>query len=146
MELAPIFKYILMIVVVAMLGLNIFAYLARGTEIASDTLRNLVHLAERITGALFKTSIAGTKTGISIAEKSVDELDRIVDGGLARNIGVAAGYGADYPQTRGKRGFCFIGEDNGTRNCIQVGNNDTCMSGKIFPSMDLCINPNLRGS
>ena len=43
-----------------------------------------------------------------------------------------------------KTGFCYIGEDRGTRSCMYVGKRDTCMSGDIFPSMDICINPNLR--
>ena len=45
---------------------------------------------------------------------------------------------------RSKSGFCYIGEDRGFRSCIQVGENDQCMSGDIFPTMDICINPNLR--
>lgn len=44
----------------------------------------------------------------------------------------------------GKRGFCYIGEERGLRTCIGVGINDTCMSGEIFPSMNKCINPNIR--
>ena len=43
-----------------------------------------------------------------------------------------------------KTGFCYIGEDRGFRSCISVGERDTCMSGDIFPSQALCINPNLR--
>ena len=44
----------------------------------------------------------------------------------------------------GKSGWCYIGEDHGTRTCGQVGVNDVCMSGDIFPSQEICINPNLR--
>ncbi len=44
----------------------------------------------------------------------------------------------------GKAGWCYIGEDRGFRSCAQVGVNDECMSGDIFPSNELCINPNLR--
>jgi hypothetical protein len=43
-----------------------------------------------------------------------------------------------------KSGWCYIGEDRGFRSCISVGENDTCMSGDIFPSEDVCVNPNLR--
>ena len=43
-----------------------------------------------------------------------------------------------------KSGYCYIGEDRGFRSCIQVKDGDTCMSGDIFPSMDICINPSLR--
>lgn len=44
----------------------------------------------------------------------------------------------------GKAGWCFIGEDLGVRTCAQVGVNDVCMSGDIFPSQEICMNPNLR--
>jgi hypothetical protein len=44
----------------------------------------------------------------------------------------------------GKSGWCFIGEDQGQRTCNSVGYADTCMSGKIFPTQDVCINPSLR--
>ena len=41
-------------------------------------------------------------------------------------------------------GFCYIGEDRGFRSCISVGEGDTCMSGDIFPTHTVCINPKLR--
>ena len=43
-----------------------------------------------------------------------------------------------------KSGWCYIGEDRGFRSCIKVGEQDTCMSGDIFPSQDICVNPSLR--
>jgi hypothetical protein len=43
-----------------------------------------------------------------------------------------------------KSGWCFIGEDRGFRTCAQVGVNDSCISGDIFPSNEICINPKLR--
>ena len=43
-----------------------------------------------------------------------------------------------------KSGYCYIGEDRGFRSCIKVNENDVCMSGDIFASEALCINPNLR--
>ena len=44
----------------------------------------------------------------------------------------------------GKAGWCFIGTDQNIRTCSQVGVADTCMSGDIFPSQEICMNPNLR--
>ena len=44
----------------------------------------------------------------------------------------------------GKAGYCYIGEDRGLRSCIQVKEGDTCMSGEIFPSNTICVNPSLR--
>ena len=47
-------------------------------------------------------------------------------------------------QTSGKSGWCYIGEDQGIRACAEVGVNDMCMSGDIFPSQEICMNPKLR--
>ena len=44
----------------------------------------------------------------------------------------------------GKTGYCYIGEDKGFRSCLQVNEADICMSGDIFPTRDICINPRLR--
>ncbi len=43
-----------------------------------------------------------------------------------------------------KSGYCYIGEDRGFRSCISVNENDVCMSGEIFPTNDICVNPSLR--
>ena len=42
------------------------------------------------------------------------------------------------------QGWCYVGEDRGFRSCVEVGRGHECMSGDIFPSKDVCINPNLR--
>jgi hypothetical protein len=47
-------------------------------------------------------------------------------------------------KAKSNTGYCYIGEDRGFRNCIQVNDTDTCMSGEIFPSQEICINPTLR--
>jgi hypothetical protein len=44
----------------------------------------------------------------------------------------------------GKAGWCFIGEEHGIRSCSEIGVNDVCMSGDIFPTQAVCMNPNLR--
>jgi hypothetical protein len=44
----------------------------------------------------------------------------------------------------GKSGWCYIGEEQGIRTCAEIGTNDVCMSGDIFPNQSICMNPNLR--
>ena len=44
----------------------------------------------------------------------------------------------------GVEGYCFIGTDNGIRACAPVGKNNKCMSGEIFPSLQICMDPKLR--
>jgi len=43
-----------------------------------------------------------------------------------------------------KSGWCYIGNYSGYRSCSKVGEADKCMSGDIFPTHDVCVNPNLR--
>lgn len=47
-------------------------------------------------------------------------------------------------QEKHKPGYCYIGTDRGYRSCIKVNSSDDCESKKIFPSIDICINPSLR--
>ncbi len=43
-----------------------------------------------------------------------------------------------------KKKYCYVGKDRGYRSCIKIDNDDICMSGDVFSSLDLCINPTLR--
>jgi hypothetical protein len=43
-----------------------------------------------------------------------------------------------------EHGYCYIGKNNNIRNCAKVSSKNKCMSGDIFPTMEVCINPNLR--
>ena len=52
--------------------------------------------------------------------------------------------GSNMQMSQNKAGHCYIGEDRGFRSCIEVSENDTCMSGQIFPTRAICINPSLR--
>lgn len=43
-----------------------------------------------------------------------------------------------------QNGYCYIGKINNSRYCAKVSSRNSCMSGDIFPTMAVCINPNLR--
>lgn len=43
-------------------------------------------------------------------------------------------------------GYCFIGQQRNTRYCSEISEAHQCASGDVFPTMDMCINPNLRVS
>jgi hypothetical protein len=45
----------------------------------------------------------------------------------------------------GQLNWCFIDEKDGIRNCKELETNTSyCLSGDIFPTRDICINPKLR--
>ena len=55
-----------------------------------------------------------------------------------------AGSRTQMSSAKSKSGFCYIGEDRGFRSCIKVSEGENCMSGDIFPTEAVCINPSLR--
>ena len=78
-----------------------------------------------------------------------DSLDKALDKALDRSAIKAVEADDSYSSIQrskgsGKGGWCFIGEDKGIRSCVELGVNDKCMSGDIFPTNEICVNPNLR--
>ena len=123
------------------------------------------------TAAGTKTGIdivsGATKSGVSVIEDQITGSSSIQPSGngdarqeRARATALTMKTGVDSSATQpeaddassvtqkgkvsGKAGFCLVGEDRGIRSCMKVGEGDTCMSGNIFPSKDVCINPSLR--
>jgi hypothetical protein len=96
-----------------------------------------------------KTTTPNTKT-TSIKSKSDSGSDSDSDSDIGTKS--KSGSGTDYKasvshttvNTTGKSGWCYVGTDRGFRTCAQVSAKNKCMSGDIFPTNDLCINPKLR--
>ena len=184
-----IMTWIIIILILTILGFNVFFYLAKGTQTFSDifgpTIKYITGLFAStialITGQVITGSATGTKAGVDIAANTViDNTNRLVKGANASKTTSSnqpvlnrsessdnqddtlhnalnqapkdqVPYEADEAtssiqasKSSGKSGWCYIGEDRGFRSCIQIGENDKCMSGDIFPSQEICVNPNLR--
>lgn len=45
------------------------------------------------------------------------------------------------PIASGKKQWCLVGEYEGRRGCIEVSEQDKCLSGQVFPTQKLCLNP-----
>jgi hypothetical protein len=43
----------------------------------------------------------------------------------------------------GKSSWCLVGEYKEKRGCIEIGEHDKCLSGQVFPSQKMCLNPNI---
>jgi hypothetical protein len=61
---------------------------------------------------------------------------------LTKKVDTASNYKQE--QLVKENSFCYIGYESGQRECTNVFDGDVCMSGQIFPTLDICINPNLR--
>jgi hypothetical protein len=205
--------WIIIILILALLGINIFSYLAKGTEetasivetVFGPILKFFGYTTLSTTKQTIETTASGTKTGVDIvADTSIGAIDAVeetvktnqsqtqsqsqsqsqsqnqnqVEGKQATTslpvqykIQEAGGkvdqwqkeslskalndakqsYDTPHPddsrssiQTIGKSGWCYIGEEQGTRTCSEIGINDSCMSGDVFPTQAICMNPNLR--
>jgi hypothetical protein len=174
--------WLLIILILAFLGFNIFVYLAKGTEdLASffgpitqklfgttvDVTGQTVDIAAEGAKAVVGGTAATVNTGLSAvqditpnnATSSIKSqpvqgqpTTRPSDTGLNKALNNSQEQNMDYQaleasssvHSAGKSGWCFVGEDRGFRSCALVNEDDKCMSGDIFPSQELCINPNLR--
>lgn len=170
-----IITIILIILLLAVLGLNVFSYLAKGTDYLGWIVQKFSSKLPEKGKDLVDTTVKGLDLGADVAAGAVkdagDVLSRELD--LKRNnlwnirdTGIKKGienrhiqginkypeHEPDYKesgednniQEKHKPGFCYIGTDRGYRSCIKVKSNDDCESGKIFPTMDICVNPSLR--
>ena len=167
--------WLLIILILAFLGINIFVYLAKGTEQVNNILAPIISLFGGTVAKTVNVSAQGTQELVNASagtatvglneiqqitggtpENAVQQPDITINNSLNRSLNTSTEQkqqenGEDYvaddstsPIQQGKMGWCFIGEDRGFRSCEYVGVNDQCMSGDIFPSKDVCMNPNLR--
>jgi hypothetical protein len=45
------------------------------------------------------------------------------------------------PISSEKWNWCLVGEYQNKRGCIEITDSDKCMSGQVFPSQKMCLNP-----
>lgn len=172
--------WVLLLIVLAFLGFNIFSYLAIGTQDVASIFSNIsVKLYELLGIPIANTakqtievSAVGAKAGIDVlansvipqtaastqqpstVEKSMQQqqentlnksLNNAEQNMNSNQVEADDSYSSiQMNKSSGKNGWCYIGEDRGFRSCIEVGPNDECMSGDIFPTSAVCVNPNLR--
>jgi len=182
--------WILIILILAFLGFNIFVYLAKGTQTVTDIFAPITKQLFGVTGTVIgqtvdvsaegaKAVVGGTANAIqgglttvqnitpngavapssvkgqSMNEQNAIQHSQIENSTLNKALNTAqtsqpqqqdyqAHEASSSIHTGGKSGWCYIGDDRGFRTCSEIGVNDTCMSGDIFPSQEICMNPNLR--
>jgi len=181
--------WIVIILILAFLGFNIFVYLAKGTQDITSffgpLLQKILGTTTSVAGQAIDVSAEGAKavvsgtagavnTGLTAVQNvtpnqtptsiktqqiqnTIQPPDQVANTALnkALNSSKTQEQNDEYHANEassslysgastGKAGWCYIGEDRGFRSCAQVGVNDKCMSGDIFPSQEICVNPNLR--
>lgn len=84
------------------------------------------------------------QAGANVDQLQQDSLARALDSAKQTADQVSPDDSRSSIQTTGKSGWCYIGEEQGIRTCSEIGVNDVCMSGDVFPSQEICMNPKLR--
>jgi hypothetical protein len=144
--------WLIIILILAFLGFNIFIYLAKGTQDITSFFNTITKMVSGNNNASVKEVKKPDTTHIQpVIEKKPDS---VANATLNKSINTSkpedpeddykAHDASSSLDITGKSGWCYIGEDKGFRTCAQVGVNDKCMSGDIFPSQEICINSNLR--
>ena len=196
-------QWLLIFIILAIIGINIFIYIGKGTQTVSQFVTPYITwflglfgntLANSTTQAV-NTVATGTKaatditantinSGIDVTKQTIGSMGSFVQGAdasssLTNNESTNNNnvintntqqqnslnntlnnstteqelepYSPDNSsssiqnsKSSNKSGWCYIGEERGYRSCSKVGQDNICMSGDIFPSQEICINPSLR--
>ena len=157
--------------VLSFLGINILQVMADWIEkivrFFGPTLRNTLSMFSYSTGDLLdkssETVASALKTGVDVADGAVEDIGILLMKGSGINESGEPVPPTSLPTTidmkptnpepdkssnpiqnpisSNKSAWCLVGEDQGKRGCIEIGESDKCMSGQIFPSQKVCLNP-----
>jgi len=107
-----------------------------GIEIAGDSVQTV--------GTLLKDMSAG-----NINVQTRQELDKSLN---TNNVDVSnlnedvSENPIQKPITSNKTKWCLVGEYEGSRGCVEIGEGDKCMSNQVFPSQKMCLNPTMTNN
>ena len=139
-----------------------------GVDIVAGATTEVINVVEETAKQNIPSATSGTYVGVStpeqvkakqatsslpvkqLANQKENELEQWQQGALEKAFQDASSNRNQGPvpnessAVTGKAGWCFIGEEQGIRSCSEIGVNDMCMSGDVFPNQAICMNPNLR--
>ena len=137
-------KMLLLLLFISLLGLNVYYYLTEGVTLITkffgdgleNTEKNIEKGAETVEKALEEKEQDSEPTKL---ETTLDEPRNKDEPTPSPDLSNEADI-----QLAKKAGYCYVGTLNKKRTCIEIDEDDKCMSGDIFPTRDICMNPNLR--
>lgn len=155
------FIIILLILILSFIGINIFVYLAYGTELIKNVSKPIVETVSDILLSLGITTtdltLSGakslTKTGDNVIKTTsetatagitgtIDQIKQTLDNKKNKDDSEEE-YESDTSSIDTKN-YCYVGKHKNKRYCTKIDNRNKCMSGDIYSTMDKCINPKMR--
>ena len=161
------FKHILiytfLLLSILLLIYNSYLYFVEKTDILAKHLGIDISQYFQNTKVGVNKFLQGTKDTIDISKKNIDlskgnkihnfkQKSPIEKKSVNKNkktedlekIDTDSSYDSSLKKSQKSGGFCYIGTDKRHRHCVKMTPGDVCASNKIYPTLDICINPNLR--
>jgi hypothetical protein len=128
--------------ILSLLGYTTGAVINKTADVVSDTAKAGIDIAEGTVQSVGDLLISASKGGVDTTQldsalnisrqKTVNDPDADTTANPIQN-----------PISSNKVGWCLVGEVADKRGCIMVQDEAKCMSGQIFPSKKMCLNPTL---
>ena len=115
----------------------------------SNVSSNTLNTTEKGVNTIINTSGEYTKTGITKLQDKISQKNNIVNTENNNDYIENSSLTDEYENTEDnkvklKSGYCYIGSQKNKRYCAEISESSKCMSGDIYPSLDICVNPNIR--
>ena len=159
-------KVILVVLLLGFIGINIFVYLGFSVKTMYELLDKFIKSIKSLLSGnkskskpkpkppqpkppQGKSSQGKSSQGKSSQDKPktikdlVDDIEEPTED-LEKKTEIKPDEDRTSIHTSGKSGYCNVGSWKGIRSCVKVSKASECISGDIFPTKDICINPNLR--
>ena len=133
--------------------LSVFGYTAgtlidKSAEVVTNTAKTGIDIAGETVGSIGDLIKDASRPGVD--DKAKQQLDQSINLSKISEKPTTKQPEADSstnpiqkPITSNKAGWCLVGEYEGRRGCIQVGQEDKCLSGQVYPNQKMCLNPTL---
>jgi len=162
-----IIAVLLLVVILSFLGINILVVVAVFLQniinffvpIFANVLSTFGYTFGTVVNATSDVITETGKTSLDIVNGTIHSVNNVIIDASQKNLSSAINTGAlrrlnepqpssslmpvQNPISSGKTQYCLVGEFQSKRGCIEVGSNDLCLSGQLFSSKELCMNPTL---
>lgn len=143
------------ILILMLLGINVFIVIGNIMEVLVAAFGPLVAYIIRSVGYIIGTIITQVaalfgnvgRLGITAVEQTAKTAGNVIQnvsgGAVMENMATEPEptYTANpIMQKEAKGGYCYVGDNDGQRGCVEVDDPAMCMSGQIFPERETCLN------
>jgi hypothetical protein len=120
-------------------------------DVVGDTAKTGVDIAQGTVydvGNLIKDASTGVDSRAKVTlDNAINSSSRISPVDLSRPPKEPEAAPAENPIQKpissGKSSWCLVGEYKEKRGCVEIDEHDKCLSGQVFPSQKMCLNPTM---